>query len=441
MKKILFIMMLYSTAGFGQGWIGQKVGSSNRLYPVNDSLKLTPINVGIGTSSPTTQFHTTGSVRLAGITNNDAFNRILTQDTTGVLFWRNASSLGTQSGWSLTGNAGTNPATNFLGTTDANRLVFKTSNIERATILANGFTGIGTSNPRARFHVQGDTTAGSMGFPYEAEVFERSGDHKFGIYSTVRTTNIATAGGASLTLGYTNFRDNNGNFPGYEMQFGGFSDSAFFLRFNALFRNTAGLVTQPRSNIMLLDENGRVGINLQNGFNGDPVIPGANLHVNGTVRFQNLPTGAGCPLVIDGSGNVFATTCSTFTESTAGDKSSTTIAKLESRISTLEAQLNDLRSMVNALAGSAAGAGNKLFSVFPNPANGELSIEPNTGKSNTGYKNAVVRDLNGKTVLDKISFQTSIRIPLGKIQNGAYLVSIYDKDGKLIQTDRLIVQQ
>lgn len=36
--------------------------------------------------------------------------------------------------WSLTGNSGTDPATNFLGTTDNKDLVFKTNNIERLKI-------------------------------------------------------------------------------------------------------------------------------------------------------------------------------------------------------------------------------------------------------------------------------------------------------------------
>lgn len=47
--------------------------------------------------------------------------------------------------WSLQGNAGTNPDTTFLGTTDNKRLVFKTNNVERMTILSDGFVGIGTS--------------------------------------------------------------------------------------------------------------------------------------------------------------------------------------------------------------------------------------------------------------------------------------------------------
>lgn len=43
-----------------------------------------------------------------------------------------------QSSWSLTGNSGINPQTNFIGTTDANSLIFKTNNTIRFQITPNG---------------------------------------------------------------------------------------------------------------------------------------------------------------------------------------------------------------------------------------------------------------------------------------------------------------
>ncbi|HPB19443.1 MAG TPA: hypothetical protein PLC00_01555, partial [Bacteroidales bacterium] len=41
-------------------------------------------------------------------------------------------------GWLLTGNSGTTPTTNFLGTTDAQDMVIRTNNTERARIVSNG---------------------------------------------------------------------------------------------------------------------------------------------------------------------------------------------------------------------------------------------------------------------------------------------------------------
>jgi len=57
--------------------------------------------------------------------------------------------LTSESGWGTTGNAGTNPATNFIGTTDARDFVVRTANSERMRISASGNVGIGNATPNA----------------------------------------------------------------------------------------------------------------------------------------------------------------------------------------------------------------------------------------------------------------------------------------------------
>lgn len=53
---------------------------------------------GLGTMTPTTQFHTTGGVRFQGINNDNSLSRIMAQDVTGNVFWRDASTFGSALG-------------------------------------------------------------------------------------------------------------------------------------------------------------------------------------------------------------------------------------------------------------------------------------------------------------------------------------------------------
>jgi len=56
--------------------------------------------------------------------------------------------------WNTTGNANTNPPTNYIGTSDAQPLIFKSYGVERMRLLENKpFLGIGTTNPQAPLHI------------------------------------------------------------------------------------------------------------------------------------------------------------------------------------------------------------------------------------------------------------------------------------------------
>lgn len=60
--------------------------------------------------------------------------------------------------WGLTGNAGTNPATNFIGTSDNKTFKIRTNNYVRMTITNGGKVGIGNGSPISRLDILGSTT-------------------------------------------------------------------------------------------------------------------------------------------------------------------------------------------------------------------------------------------------------------------------------------------
>lgn len=123
--------------------------------------------VGINTTTPAAQLEIKSSNQVTPANNDgiiipkiDAFpvtnptaaqNSMMVYLTTvsgsnqpGFYYWDNATTswkgFGNGSGWSLTGNTGTTPGTNFIGTTDNKPLVFKTNNIQ------SGYLGGSESN-------------------------------------------------------------------------------------------------------------------------------------------------------------------------------------------------------------------------------------------------------------------------------------------------------
>lgn len=124
---------LNNTTALGYNAIAQQ---SNSIQLGNNTV--TRIFAGVGNVATVV----TGGLQVTGGTL--AAGKVLTSDALGNATWQNLPAAG--SGWSLTGNSGTNPATNFLGTIDSVTLNFRVFNqragrIEPSIYTANTFFG------------------------------------------------------------------------------------------------------------------------------------------------------------------------------------------------------------------------------------------------------------------------------------------------------------
>ncbi len=148
--------------------------------------------------------------------------------------------------WELTGNAGTNIATNFLGTTDNNSLAFRTNNTERMRILNTGNVGIGTTNPGFRLDLNTGTFAFGNG-NVRTETRSNAGlqgnaGAQSGFFETSTPTNYPS--GASNWWHLIDVRHSN-NTNNYALQLSGsFFDQKLY------FRKTNNNPAQPWTELL-----------------------------------------------------------------------------------------------------------------------------------------------------------------------------------------------
>ncbi len=107
--------------------------------------------------------------------------------------------------WSLTGNAGTIPPTNFLGTTDNKALIFRTNNIERMRINKDGTVGInGNTNSSYALNIHASSVLSGINITDpEANYILHStkSGNGYGIYVTKTSIADSTATIYSLNSG------------------------------------------------------------------------------------------------------------------------------------------------------------------------------------------------------------------------------------------------
>lgn len=99
-------------------------------------------NVGIGTNNPLSKFHVAGPIRSDTLIGTGVRN--LFASPNGRIY--DSLVMPSTLNWEIIGNSNIS-ALNFLGTTNANDVIFKTNNVERARILSSGNIGIRNSIP------------------------------------------------------------------------------------------------------------------------------------------------------------------------------------------------------------------------------------------------------------------------------------------------------
>lgn len=183
-----------STRTGGRGILRSSiVGFACLLVLVSASVALGQGNVGIGTTTPDNSalldLTSTSQGLLAPRLTTTQMNNIASP-ATGLLIYNTTAGtyyyysgttwlpfLTTATGWTLLGNAGTVAGTNFLGTTDAVDLVFKTDGLERMRLLSTGEIGIGTNLPSHKLELANGnfSLTNSNGTAGEVRFYEPSG--------------------------------------------------------------------------------------------------------------------------------------------------------------------------------------------------------------------------------------------------------------------------
>jgi hypothetical protein len=105
--------------------------------------------------------------------------------------------------WGLDGNVNTNEGTNFVGTTDAQSLVFKTGNTEGMRLTTNQTLGIGTTTPLSttRLHVENTGTNHAVYAPIATNYNYFAGKTAFGrATNNPTTTFLGTSAEAFIHL-------------------------------------------------------------------------------------------------------------------------------------------------------------------------------------------------------------------------------------------------
>jgi hypothetical protein len=331
--------------------------------------------------------------------------------------------------WLLTGNSGTTPPTNFLGTKDAQRLVFKTDSLERMTILANGNVGVGTSSPVFLFHS-----------------YSTSADVQAAVSGTAPSIHFFSGLTAStVSGGRLAFSTGSNDFIGGSVA-GDFILMNYDTAHSLIFATNQNTTSGEGMERMRINKIGYIGI--------DQAAPTARLDVNcatlsgqtnpSNIRLENLQRGSGTVLVIDSNGYVF--------KSASGQTAiaNTPLATdMQSQIEELKSQVQELRALLTSKVPLTAAEANSLHAesatwlgdVRPNPASTSATLEYSL-PSGVSAALCQVYSLDGKVVssiaLPASSGKSQIQLATSQLAPGMYIYALI-VNGKVLDSKKLAV--
>lgn len=154
-------------------------------------------------------------------------------------------------------------------------------------------------------------------------------------------------------------------------------------------------------------------------FGWNTITPTANLHTNGTVRLENLPTGNGNALVVDANGNVKIAQSILYKTSDSSQVKKAEIDLLKKDIEDLKIQLAELKKLLFEKSSLTLSTNNPQYQLsqnIPNPSN------------NTTIINYSI-PLNTKKAIIKLSTLNGVQERVFELKNGGTgSVTVYKKN-------------
>ncbi len=446
MKVIFCAVILLTTnplALLSQGWNANT--ASNSLFTINSLGTNNNVNVGIGTNIPVAQFHTTGTVRFAGLMNNNSLTRVVVSDNSGNLSFRNLGTISDDilaSAWKLNGN--TISSTNFIGTLNNQDFRIRTNNTQRMSIDINGNLMINdqiisgaTANKKVTVH-----TNNNVQYMGSVNVTSNLNSLHDGIV-IVNTSNSQLDGrGVSIVMQSSSGTPN---------AYGTAVISGVTVAPNKMditFQVETDNLTDIQGKFNEVREAMRITNNRFIGMGTS--TPSARLHVlcqpnlNGSdIRLQNLPTGQGSVLVIDANGYIYKSTANNNNDY---QQMKSAIESQEREIKILKEEISRLKVLSNITLFKDENddiLSLQKLEVFPNPTSSEVifrwqkNVEQKVWNTTINIY-SIDGELKNSTNLD-FNLENEVKIDTYGWIKGQYICTIIT-NGKAVDTRILLVQ-